>query len=387
MKNYDELMASINEKANTKISQRKRQRKIFLLSTLSLCLIAVISIGAFSLMPKTLDAPLNNNLSENVNTSLKGLEVENYKLSDIQTGVEADRIGAMKLSDFFQNPYSPDMFVYVRVLDTKQWEDKSDNFSTLKQTSSTIVLGNVWSKIKDIPEIIIVEQHLSGGCMGDEKTNMIRKDGVYLLPLMKDKNNNDEKWYINFDLDVLFEVDYEGKIWSHSQFEKFNIYDGKDASVLSDDITVMTSNENFSSAITPLGQMVANWGDNGALVEVTVSNVEGTEDKWGSACYRYTFGDYSPVSTTNNQNIGAISYKDSNIELEIGSKYLIMLDYSEDGPYIENNRVARVNDNGTISPINNDGGNVFMSFDGYTIEQIKTEIENAIAWRNQFGEK
>lgn len=393
MKNYDELMTSISEKAKIKTMQRKRQKKLFLSSAISLYLLAVVSIGALNLAPNPLDIPQDSDTSLNSNSQqtgdilLKGLVVENFKVSDIQTqtGVEASRLGAMKLSDFFQYSYAPDMFVFVRILNTEQWEDKNDNHITLKQTSSAIVIEKVWSKNENVPENIVIEQSLNGGYMGDEKNNMLRKDGVYLLPLMKDKEN--EKWYVNFDLDVLFEVDNEGKIWSHSSFEKFNVYDGKDANVLSEDIIHMTSNENFSSATTLLGQMVVNWGDVGVLAEVTIATVERTEDKFGFACYKYTFDEFIPLLTSNNRNIGAISYTASNTVLEVGSKYLIMLDYSENGPYIENRRVAKINEDRTISPISNDSRNIFALFDDCTIEQITESAEKAIAWRNEFGEK
>ncbi len=388
MKTYEEYMTSINEKANIKIAQRKRRKQIWASSAVSLCLLAGIGIGIRNVMPKPPGIPQNSDPSGHhaqiVDTSLTGLEVENFKLSDIQTG-ETDRHQAKKLSDFFLDPFVPDVLVYVRVLDTEQWEDKTDRYTIWNQTSSARVIEKVWCKYEDIPENIVIEQSLSGGCMGDEKTNMVRKGGVYLLPLMKDEA--DEKWHVSFDLDVLFEVDNEGRIWSHSSFEKFRLYDGKDAEVLSDDIAAMTSDENFSSAITPLGQMVVNWGERGTLAEVTISAAESAEDIGGFSCYQYTFGEFRPLSPTNNPNVGAISYTDSNPMLEAGSRYLIMLDYSENGPYIEKNNAARINEDRTISPVSSGSRHAFVLLDGYTVEQITESIEQAVAWRNAFGEK
>lgn len=389
MKTYEEYMTSINEKANIKIAQRKRRKKIWASSAVSLCLLAGIGIGVRNVMPKPLNIPQNSDPSGHhaepiVDTSLNGLAVENFKLSDIQTG-ETDRLQARKLSDFFLDPFVPDMLVYVRVLDTEQWEDKTDRYTTLKQMSSARVIEKVWCKYEDIPENIVIEQSLNGGCMGDEKTNMVRKGGVYLLPLKKDGAN--EKWHVIFDLDVLFEVDNEGRIWSHSPFEKFRLYDGKDTEVLSEDMAAMTSDANFSSAITPLGQMVVNWGERGTLAEVTIAAVESAENIGGFSCYQYTFGEFRPLSPTNNPNVGAISYTDSNPMLKVGSRYLIMLDYSENGPYIEKNNAARINEDRTISPVSSDSRHAFVSLDGYTVEQITESIEQAVAWRNAFGEK
>ena len=63
MKTYEEYMTSINEKANIKIAQRKRRKKIWASSAVSLCLLAGIGIGVRNVMPKPLNIPQNSDPS------------------------------------------------------------------------------------------------------------------------------------------------------------------------------------------------------------------------------------------------------------------------------------------------------------------------------------
>ncbi len=385
MKKFEETMSSIYEKVNKKKAQNRRQRIVFLSSLFSLSLMVVVAVAIFNNMePENSDTPFHTVLTENSETLLRGLAVDNYKLSDIQTGNLADRMAASKLCDFFSY-YSPDFFVYAKVIDTVQYEDKSNDYCSLKQTSSVQVIGELWSNHADVPDTLTIIQSLNGGCMGDEKTNLLRKDGVYLLPLIKDVETG--QYYVCYDLDVLWEVDNEGKIWSHSEHEKLNCYDGKDTSVLTNVITQMTSDENFDSAISPLGKMIRNWGDIGVLAEVQVASVETAKDEWENDCWKYSFSEFKPLITTNKKNIGAISFTDNSKTLGVGSNSLLMLDYSEDSPYLDNIRVAKINDNGTISPMDSAGDNIFAAFDGYTVKQIKVEAEKAKLWNEQYGEK
>lgn len=385
MKDIDELILSINEKADKRILQKKRCKKLVFSSAISICLVAVISVGAVSIIQKSYDKPQNIVISDNIDNSLKGLAVDNFELSEIQKNDYAsDRLAVTKLSDFFSH-YSPDMFVYVRVIDTKQFKEKQEGFNILKQSSTVKVISKLWSKDPDIAQTLTISQSLNGGCMGDEKTNMLRKGGVYLLPLAKWEN--DGEWHIGYDLDVLFEVDDNGDIWSHSQFSKLNFFDGKGASELSKAILAMTSNENIYSAISDVGRMMRNWGDGAIIAELRISSAKSEKNKWGNDCWRYTFSKFNPLLKTNVKNVGAVAFSDENKALEVGSEYLIILDNSEDGPYIENSRVAKIGYDGTISPLNNDSDNYFASFKGYTVEQIRDVVIRAKAWQKEFGDK
>jgi hypothetical protein len=77
---------------------------------------------------------------------------------------------------------------------------------------------------------ILIRQTLIGGCTMDEPNNLLRVGGVYLLPVKF--NPYWGTYEVVGDLDVLFELDGEGKIVSHSRFPELNQYDGKPFSEL-----------------------------------------------------------------------------------------------------------------------------------------------------------
>jgi len=82
-------------------------------------------------------------------------------------------------------------------------------------------------------------------------TNMLRKGGVYLLPLQEYGGNGserlmDEEYSVAGDLDVLFEIDDTGHVFSHSDFSGFNHYDGKPYTALADAIVNFAENPDFS---------------------------------------------------------------------------------------------------------------------------------------------
>jgi hypothetical protein len=85
-----------------------------------------------------------------------------------------------------------------------------------------------------------IRQNLYGGCMSEEETNLLRVGGVYVLPLANYQSQ--EYWWINGDLDCLFEVDDGGRIQAHSRHVELSKYDGKPLAVLWDDIAYLHAN-------------------------------------------------------------------------------------------------------------------------------------------------
>lgn len=317
--------------------------------------------------------------------SIRGLAVEPYQLSNKNDNPLVDRSVARKLSDFFSRSLPPDAFAFIRVIETNQYVDKTNHYRPYYQESDVEVILTIWSTPSSLPKELEIVQSLNSGFSLDDKTILLRKNGVYLLPLIKDEK--EEKWHICFDLDVLFEVDNEGKIWSHSQSEKLCYYDGKEAGELADEISSMTSNENFLSAITDFGQTIRDTYDTGVLASVKVSNVAKTGSKDDTEQYQYTFSEFDPVLETDKQNIGACSYAGLDVVMKTGLKYLALLHYSDGDPSVVRYQTARIQDNGTISPANDEEYNIFIPYYGYTVEQIKQEAEKAILWEKEFGEK
>ena len=72
--------------------------------------------------------------------------------------------------------------------------------------------------------------------------------------------HDNDTWYVIGDLDVLFEIDDNGCVWTHSKYEDFNRFDGENAEILADAVTAFTSDENFLSATTAFGQIARHWG-------------------------------------------------------------------------------------------------------------------------------
>jgi len=246
------------------------------------------------------------------------------------------------------------------------------------QTSTVHVLSTVWSST-ELPEVIEITQYKYGGCCAGEETNLLREGGVYLLPLYFWDGGN--TWQVAADLDVMFEVDNSGLIWSHSQYEGFNRFDGQEATVVADLITAMTSDVNFPAAVTLFGIIARHWG---VMMEVTVLGATIDPNRWeweqnllimsADNVLTIASNDFYEWRPESGDEFNAVSW----CYLEQGGRYLILFDPSEGGPYIEERSVARINADGTITAISEE--NLFSAFNGFTVEQVKVEAERAIEW-------
>ncbi|MDR0935419.1 MAG: hypothetical protein LBM98_01910 [Oscillospiraceae bacterium] len=87
-------------------------------------------------------------------------------------------------------------------LDTSEWND------------ITVSTGNQ----------VLIRQYLIGGCAMDEASNLLRAGGIYVLPLRFQPGYS--AYEVVGDFDVLFELDDEGKMFSHSSYPELNKYDG-----------------------------------------------------------------------------------------------------------------------------------------------------------------
>jgi len=339
----------------------------------------------------------NSNDEQDFEPLFIGLPVDNFNLDEIEDDSLMDRIGYSKLSDFFAHYHSvPISFVFVHVTDTEQSEEKISPYSVstmLLQTSSLQILSTVWSQKSDMPENITLVQTLFGGCMLDEKTNMLRKDGVYLLPLFYNEKN--DVYHIAGDLDVLFEIDENGRVWSHSPFAGFNRFDGLDARKLIEYINVYTSDENFHAAITRFGWNIReNWS---MLLEVTHLSVIPSQDRLNYDCYEHTFRvenilsqgtDRIPKPVIGDEITIKSYYQITQIHLETNRRYLIFYGRDEDvqNAQIGPGDIAKINDDGTISEIFTPPDyvhRIFEEYNGYTVEQIKDEVTRAKMWQEK----
>jgi hypothetical protein len=343
-----------------------------------------------------------------------GLPVNNFCLSDVKntSGTNASRIyGARNLVQMFHNYHNPDMipqlFAIVKVTDTKRetHRNQQHGFSWTSQENTLQVLKIVRNDNDiELPETFSMSQSCySGRISVSDPTALLRKGGVYLLPLWKWKEW--EGWVNLTEPDVLFEIDNQGIVWSHSPYRGFNKFDGKTIDELTQSIVNITEDEDFEIANTLFGQAVSDWG---VFAQVTVlGDVIITESSWNE--YKYTlkadtifqkteYPNY-PITQTeidykyallcdwqDGETIKAFSYK-SEIVLESGKQYLaIVTPQFRDTAYIPGGFAARINPDGTISLIysKDDRRNVFEGFEGYTVEQMADIAQRAIAFYERY---
>jgi hypothetical protein len=315
-----------------------------------------------------------------------GLPANDFCLSEIEARSEiaACRIwAAATLSDFFRNPnFIPEAFVLVRVVENDRQNRSNERWDWIEQTSTLQVLSSVRTDGVAPPEIFTLQQTTSGyrTSVGGP-TALLREGGVYLLPLWLAPEDWEweHRWYSMSDLDVLFEVDDKGLIWSHSPFEGLNKYDGRPASELAQAIVAITEDADFEVATSMFG-MSAHHGD---LAEITVLSMTAFTNEWDITYYVYD------VELMNGDVIAVTAYVEG--LFEIGERYLAMLhdDYTVFGfgPYFHSNGdVARVNADRTFTPFRDidRGWSLFGEFDGYTVEQMVDAAQRSAAFYERY---
>ncbi|MGI6709111.1 MAG: hypothetical protein ACOX33_08435 [Dethiobacteria bacterium] len=156
----------------------------------------------------------------------RGLATENFVLQEqTESNIAANRIVFQTLQDLAD--YS-DAFIIVP--NVHKIASDGDNMQTAiaeyAETIGDMIQTRQWDDYTiSTGNRILIRQTLIGGCTMDEPNNLLRVGGVYLLPIKF--NSSLGAYEVVGDLDVLFELDAEGKIVSHSRFSELNKYDGK----------------------------------------------------------------------------------------------------------------------------------------------------------------
>lgn len=343
-------------------------------------------------------------ISDNI---FRGLPTENFSLADVtnDSTMCMDRIAFDNFGTFFQygNPY----FIIVKVTDTQTLEAEyetervekfGEEFDIQKtvipqrQISELQILKNVYGECES-ESIQITQYNIDHFCLG--KTNLLREDGVYLLPLHQYEGD----WSIMGDMDVLFEIDDEGIVWSHSDWYEFNKYDGKNVEYFISVLENMFSDDDFLLANSPFAKTLQNW----TLADIEILSVSdekftdfGYDITYSYLDYEYTANEVFSVPRYGNappiKNIEYITvYADSGISLSVGKRYLIFLDrYINSLSYdnnnnkvdeivirIDSNMIAEINDDNTITAI---GDSVFAPYNGYTINDMRDLVSRISLW-------
>ncbi|MDF2843518.1 MAG: hypothetical protein K0R00_1944, partial [Herbinix sp.] len=228
--------------------------------------------------------------------------------------------------------------------------------------STVKVLDTIWGE--ETPEVIGLQQSLYGGCTGEEETNLLREGGVYLLPL----NKYNGSYYLMSDLDVLFEIDDEGLIWSHSTYEDFNRFDGKGYQAVVDEIISITQDDLVMLAASRFGMTLNGF----QLAEVTVlSEATEEENEYGYAEMVYKAKVESTLSGEElTSEISIRSYADETLTLNNGGRYLLFIDNYENKHFINTGMIARVNEDGKIQDLGDNRG-PFDGYNGYTVTEMQ----------------
>ncbi len=202
---------------------------------------------------------------------------------------------------------------------------------------------------------------------------------------------SDDDWYVIGDMDVLFEVDDKGRVWSHSAYEDFNQYDGQDVDKFIGELQTLISNDDFLLANSPFSSTLQSW----TLADITVTDKSGAlSDEYGEY-YNYSFSVNEVLSVPTNPNsdrLGAMGNimvyaDDAAIKLTPGSRYLLCLDCFEGIINANARMIAEIKNDGAIKVIPADDNNsrlgfsVFTPYDGYTVDEIKDLISRIDFWQ------
>ena len=328
-----------------------------------------------------------------------GLPVNNFCLSDsIQNndGISesASRIEFSRLQHFVRCDSA-----VVRVIETERWSFTNRYGRSFEMQTSTLEIIEVLQG--DFPQTVSIFQTVTGA---DWATNVLRGGGVYLLPLLHEnvwnpRNGNIEiGWRIaDGAQSVLFEVDDNGNIWSHSPYRGFNQFDGKPARAVADAIISLATCENFEIAHTDLGLLSGSV----AFAEITVSsNEKVTIHHW--QYYEYTISIENVFTTDLRRdnwspqlgNARALAWGESDVLLTNGGRYIAALYMADSGGerlHVRLRDMARINADGTITGVVHTHWNfgrsesAFAEFNGYTVPQIANVIDRARAWHEAYS--
>ena len=155
----------------------------------------------------------------------RGLPTSDYVLNEESGGVSANRIVFTSLRDLAE--YADAWILVPSVHEIKEEENNMQtSIAEYAGTIGDIIQTRQWDDYTiSTGNRILIRQVLIGGCTMDEPNNLLRVGGIYLLPVRF--NTSWGAYEIVGDMDVLFELNDEGKIVSHSRFADLNQYDGK----------------------------------------------------------------------------------------------------------------------------------------------------------------
>lgn len=389
MPDKEKMRESVIRKAEETEEKRPFKRGLYVkqFAAAAACLVLVLAVTlAIPLFRgKDIETPGSDGGNKPVDTSLIGLPCENFSLADTQEGgAMFDRVVYYDFDTMLQ--FGTEYFAVVRIIDTRT-EDSRYKSGFDCQISEAYVIENIYNDCGvDRIQITqsIIENHF---CLGT--TNLLREGGLYLLPLKHEYN----RWFVVGDMDVLFEVDDKGIVWSHSGFETFNRYDGMSVESLISELKELFADEDFMLANSSFGRTIRNI----TLADVTITDRSNKiKDEYGFECYEYSyivnealsFPEYG-VSSVKEKGTGKFKIYANMIDeygFVLGERYLLFLSEYEGEFSVNNFMSAKITDDKIVTP-KPEGNeevftkNIFEPYDGYKLSELRDIIARIKAWQ------
>jgi len=323
-----------------------------------------------------------------VSDEIKGLPVENFQLSEVELGVSMDRAPVTALSEFFQaGGVGANYVVLVKITDTQDLppRDDEEGWSRGRQLSQGKVLQTLLGE--DVPKSIPIEQYLYNAgvvaCPDVSGQLLLRKGGVYLLPFIKldgglfdDERSGEDVWLNRSELDVMFEVDDSGRVFSHSEYPDFKRFDGQPYRVLHDAMLEITQDAQRMIAYSRLGRALRG---SATLAQVKIMSNEGTQQnedgtmQWEVYQVRVTRqADGGALPETFRlrvySDVGATQRKDK--ILREGGVYLMAVSRGEEGYSVSDSSCAEILPDERLRCVESEFGNAFDDYEGKTAAPV-----------------
>ena len=352
---------------------------------LAACLLLMVGVAVAyqQLRPGTIEPPTPST------TAAQGGEITGLPIGQPNSGtscekaIEADRGVFTTLKDFFIHgdikTFVGDMkpFVLARVTDTKLLPAEHDYQSGRLQSTLEII---EWTYNEPVgaqePMIITLTQPLYHdnveSCVGEPI--LLRRGGVYLLPLFEFEGT----FYIMNDVDVLFEVDEHGNIFSHSSISDFAAYDGKPLQNLMEDIRAIARDNPLLVQYPRFARVL--------LDEVPLAVVAILDGGTKHSSYLTQRARAEQIFIRGTGKRWQVSLSEGEFSLNTygheakalpGERYLVFI-YGNEAEYsFQPENAARINADGTITPLESEWSdrNVFDELAGMTVEQVRALID------------
>ncbi|MCL1866479.1 MAG: hypothetical protein FWF82_03625 [Oscillospiraceae bacterium] len=337
------------------------------------------------------------------NTSVKGLPARDFTIDNLGLDVFIDRNVITKFTEVFGSVfnYFNNFGIVTRTVIVRVESIEGNLHISDYVRVRARVIENIYG---DGEEVINLKPVYAGdGTI--PHTDLYREGGVYVLSLCE----RDGISYPIGEWDVLFEIDDNENVFSHSRNPEFNYFDGKNYTVLTDEIRRLFGNEEY------IASPITYWLKHSPLAEVVVT--EATlryEDDYAVEKENpmiYMFYQAEVIQNINSRYNGEILPNRITIAASTqdfpywgfkeGVRYIVPI-YSFTFPTPPSTMVsgndneifqlysydyAEINDNGVICGKTFDEDNtnsVFSHYDGYTLDEFKQSVERLLAFDESF---